>query len=207
MFRYNTNGDIMYSIGTPIIREYSIKKSKFIVVIQRIETIPQIAKQLEEIKACYKAANHYCFAYRYHGSERASDDGEPSGTAGIPMLEILKKQALEEILVVVIRYFGGIKLGVGGLMRAYSSCLVETLKEGKFASLQKGIRIHLTCSYEKEAFFSRFFSSIEEKKYQEKVQIQGIVTTEQLQQLTQETGGLIQVQEELFFLAPATEPK
>lgn len=108
-----------------------IKKSKFIGTFYQITTLDEIAQILDNLKKEHKKATHICYAYRLSNpfSEKACDDGEPSGTAGKPILNVLQKQNRQNCLLVVVRYFGGIKLGAGGLVRAYSKTASETLKE------------------------------------------------------------------------------
>lgn len=108
------------------------KKSKFIANIFPIESEEEALKRLEEVRKLHRDARHNVFVYRIaNGAERASDDGEPSGTAGVPILDILRGMKLQNILVVVTRYFGGILLGTGGLVRAYSDATRETLKNAR----------------------------------------------------------------------------
>ena len=111
--------------------EIMIQKSRFLTYVNRAETEQQAQAFIEEIKLKHKSANHNCSAYligEHDSIQKASDDGEPSGTAGFPMLEVLKKQGLKDTVVVVTRYFGGIKLGGGGLIRAYGKATTEGLK-------------------------------------------------------------------------------
>lgn len=117
-----------YTIKENIIKEYIINKSKFIVCLIKLNEL-DVDKEINELKKIYKSATHYCYAYIFKNYEKCSDNGEPSGTAGIPILNVLKKNNLNDILCVVIRYFGGIKLGAGGLVRAYSNTVSETIKE------------------------------------------------------------------------------
>ena len=122
----------MYTISHNIKKEFVIKNSRFITVLIKINDQEEIKKHLEHIKKEYPRATHYCYAYKLGNTiKKASDDKEPSGTAGIPMLNVLEKEDITNILAVTIRYFGGIKLGAGGLIRAYSKSVKETLKEGK----------------------------------------------------------------------------
>ena len=110
--------------------EIIIQKSRFLTYINRVESEQQAQAFIEEIKAKHKSANHNCSAYligEHDSIQKANDDGEPSGTAGFPMLEVLKKQGLKDTVVVVTRYFGGIKLGGGGLIRAYGKATTEGL--------------------------------------------------------------------------------
>ena len=108
------------------------KKSKFIANVFPVESEEEALKCLEEVKKLHRDARHNVFVYRIaNGSERASDDGEPSGTAGVPILDILRGMKLQNVLVVVTRYFGGILLGTGGLVRAYTDSTKEALKVAK----------------------------------------------------------------------------
>lgn len=102
--------------------EIIISKSRFISHCARVETEEQAQIFIERIKKEHRSANHNCSAYiigEHDQIQKANDDGEPSGTAGVPMLDVLKKQHLKDTVVVVTRYFGGVKLGAGGLVRAY----------------------------------------------------------------------------------------
>ena len=112
--------------------QIEIKKSKFICHLFRIESEEQAKEYIAKIKKEHYKANHNCSAYMLGENfeiQRSSDDGEPSGTAGVPMLAVLKKNQLQNTLAIVTRYFGGIKLGAGGLIRAYSTSVSEALKE------------------------------------------------------------------------------
>ena len=106
-----------------------IKKSEFICTLIPLNDENKINETIGFYKEKYKDATHNCIAYLVGTKERANDDGEPSGTAGLPMLNVLKKQELSNIIAIVTRYFGGIKLGAGGLTRAYSQAVAEALKE------------------------------------------------------------------------------
>ncbi|MFH0065810.1 YigZ family protein [Peribacillus sp. NPDC056705] len=108
--------------------EIIIEKSRFISHIARVETEDAAQAFIQEIKKKHKDATHNCSAYmigEQNQIQKALDDGEPSGTAGVPILEVLKKKELKDTAVVVTRYFGGIKLGAGGLIRAYSKATSE----------------------------------------------------------------------------------
>lgn len=108
-----------------------IQKSRFIGYVKRVETEEEAHSFIQEIKKKHHDATHNCSAYiigEHDQIQKANDDGEPSGTAGVPMLEVLKKQKLKDTAVVVTRYFGGIKLGAGGLIRAYGSTTSQALQ-------------------------------------------------------------------------------
>ncbi|MCZ8539177.1 YigZ family protein [Psychrobacillus psychrodurans] len=114
--------------------EIVIQKSRFITYVNRAETEEQAQEFINNIKEKHKSANHNCSAYiigEHDNIQKANDDGEPSGTAGVPMLEVLKKQGLQDTVVVVTRYFGGIKLGGGGLIRAYGKATTEGIDAAK----------------------------------------------------------------------------
>jgi len=112
--------------------EIIIQKSRFIGYVKRVETEEEAQSFVQDIKKRHHDATHNCSAYiigEHDQIQKANDDGEPSGTAGLPMLEVLKKQKLKDTAVVVTRYFGGIKLGAGGLIRAYGNTTSETIRE------------------------------------------------------------------------------
>ena len=109
--------------------EIIIKKSKFITKLYKIDKVNEVENILNELKKEHKKATHYCFAYKINGQEKAFDDGEPNHTAGLPILNIIHIKNLDNILIVVIRYFGGVKLGAGPLTRAYSKSASEIIKK------------------------------------------------------------------------------
>ncbi|ARF18182.1 YigZ family protein [Sporosarcina ureae] len=108
--------------------EFVIQKSRFLSFVKRVETEQEALDFIQDIKKNHHTATHNCSAYiigEHDQIQKANDDGEPSGTAGFPMLEVLKKQQLKDTVIVVTRYFGGIKLGGGGLIRAYGKAASE----------------------------------------------------------------------------------
>ena len=127
------------------------KKSKFIANLFYVESIEQAEKIIKETKKKYHDARHNCVAYRILENtnivEKASDDGEPYGTAGMPMLHILKTNNLANILVIVTRYFGGILLGTGGLVRAYSNSLIMAIEKCEKQEKCLGNEIELIIEY------------------------------------------------------------
>ena len=133
---YNYFGDLMQTLKNTIESEIEIKKSRFISIIKNIQSIEEFNTCIEELKVKYPKATHYCYGYICGNIERFSDDGEPGGTAGAPILNVLKKENLNNICCVVIRYFGGIKLGAGGLVRAYTKSVTEALKSTEFIELE-----------------------------------------------------------------------
>ena len=106
-----------------------IEKSKFICYMKDVASEEEYRDYLSEIRKLHHDATHVCSALICGNIRRSSDDGEPSGTAGVPMLNVLEKNGMDGVCALVVRYFGGIKLGAGGLIRAYSSSVAETLNE------------------------------------------------------------------------------
>lgn len=118
------------TVGSSASAELLIQKSRFIGYAARAETEKEAIDFIDSIKSMHRSANHNCSAYmigEHDNIQKANDDGEPSGTAGVPILEVLKKKQLKDTAVVITRYFGGIKLGSGGLIRAYGKAATEAL--------------------------------------------------------------------------------
>lgn len=144
------------------------KKSKFIANIYYVESVEEAENKIKELKKKYYDARHNCYAFSIFTDngriDRFSDDGEPSGTAGAPMLNIINSQNLSNILVVVTRYFGGILLGTGGLVRAYSDATIKALESAIQVEKDLGLIVKFTISY----------ADIEKIKYyfkQEEIQV------------------------------------
>lgn len=107
--------------------ETVIEKSRFIATLQRADSVEEAVEFVARMRKKYYDATHNCYAYVVDGAVKFSDDGEPGGTAGLPMYEVLRRQGLNRVCVVVTRYFGGIKLGAGGLVRAYGGAVADVL--------------------------------------------------------------------------------
>lgn len=133
----------MYSINRNVKNEITINKSKFITFLFKINNKKDIDILINQVKEEYRDATHYCYAYIIDGYMKCFDDGEPSKTAGAPLLNVLEKNKLEHILVIVVRYFGGIKLGVGGLVRAYTKSITECLNLINVIELNPGYLIEI----------------------------------------------------------------
>lgn len=131
--------------------EITEKKSKFIANLFPVESVEEAEELTKEIKKKYHDARHNCVAYRIVEDnqiiEKSNDDGEPSGTAGAPMLNILQKNELVNVLIIVTRYFGGILLGTGGLVRAYSDSLLKAIEESDKIQKCQGIEMLVTTEY------------------------------------------------------------
>lgn len=134
----------------PFHRELEIKKSIFIAHLVPVSSEEEAQEALSGFRKQYKDATHNCYAWRIGTTrilEKSGDDGEPQGTTGHPMLHVLQMQELTNVLAVVTRYFGGIKLGAGGLTRAYSSSLSEAVKEAPIVRYTPHVHLRLTIPY------------------------------------------------------------
>ena len=159
--------------------ENVISKSRFIAYIKPVSTENEAKAFIDEIKTKHKDATHNCSAYTVGPEmniQKANDDGEPSGTAGIPMLEILKKQEIHNVCVVVTRYFGGIKLGAGGLIRAYSGAVRDVIYDIGRVELREAIPVTVTLDYDHTGKFEYELASttflLREQFYTDKVSYQ-----------------------------------
>ena len=142
----------MKTIKYNITHEYIVQKSKFISMLYQVNNEEEVINILNRLKLEYKDATHICYAYIINNIKRFQDDGEPSGTAGMPILNVLENQKLNLILAVVIRYFGGIKLGAGGLVRAYTTSVVEALENQDLGEIVSGYKITITFQYNNSKF-------------------------------------------------------
>jgi len=160
----------MKTIKNEVKNEIIIKNSRFINILIPINS-KEIEKYLNYYKEKYPKATHYCYAYIYQDIKKCSDDNEPSQTAGMPMLNVLESNNLKNILTITIRYFGGIKLGAGGLVRAYTKSVTENLKQANFIELKEGYLIKIEFPYSKEKDIKYFLKekNIIEKNYQENI--------------------------------------
>lgn len=136
---------MMKSIKDTVVHTTVIKKSTFITTLVPCSDVSEV----NDLVALYgkEDATHNCVAYIINNQERADDDGEPGGTAGLPMLNVLKRQGLENILAIVTRYFGGIKLGAGGLTRAYTNSVADALKQAEIVEKELVKLYHVTIDY------------------------------------------------------------
>ncbi len=140
----------MYRIQNEIENKIIIQKSEFITHLFRVDSIEEVNSILETIRKKYYDATHNCYAYILGDNQdiqKCSDDGEPQKTAGAPMMDVLKKNNMTNILAVVTRYFGGILLGAGGLVRAYSSSVSEALSKAKLYTTLDVVDFMITTSY------------------------------------------------------------
>lgn len=177
----------MKSIQTEITSEIIINKSRFITILTNINDIDKVKEKLEEIKKKYKDATHYCYAYIINNHEKCSDNGEPSGTAGMPILNVLKQNDLTNILCIVIRYFGGIKLGAGGLIRAYSTSASVALNKAIITNIVNGYNITIEFSYDNLKQIDYLLKNIDIKKdYQTNITYNFNITETKFNQIENE---------------------
>ena len=157
----------MYSIDKKATSLLEINKSKFYGFLVPINSIEEINQIIENIKNEYKDATHYCYAYILDNTKRFNDDGEPGGTAGMPILNVLESNNLDHVLAIVVRYFGGIKLGAGGLVRAYTNSITETLDKSSIIRMIKGNKIEIEFDYNNSKQIDYILNqyNITDKKY------------------------------------------
>lgn len=138
----------MKTIKQTISEEIIINKSKFIGILIPISKKEDVLMNIDKIKKQYPNATHYCLAYIVDNIEKCDDNGEPSGTAGIVILNALKANKLTNILCIIVRYFGGIKLGAGGLIRAYNSITCKTINNAEIKDIVNGYEITIEFDYD-----------------------------------------------------------
>ena len=135
-----------------------IEKSRFICYMKQVQSEEEYRDYLTEIRKKHRDATHVCSAMICHNIRRSSDDGEPAGTAGAPILNVLDKNGLDETCALVVRYFGGIKLGAGGLIRAYSSAVSECLKIGELVEDVRLSKFELKLPYDTANRIDRYLA-------------------------------------------------
>lgn len=176
MLEYKTIEDTAHT-------EWEINKSRFLTYVKHVETELQAQEFITSIKKKHFDARHNCSAYiigERSEIQKSSDDGEPSGTAGIPMLEVLKKNELSDLVVVVTRYFGGIKLGAGGLIRAYGKSVTLGLETAQIVKKTIFNRYLLELDYDLIGSIENYLHQqeirIQDKTYSNKVQFTLLLT-------------------------------
>jgi uncharacterized YigZ family protein len=135
--------------------ELVIRKSRFLGCVQPVADRTAAIAVVDQLRAEHPGAAHVCWALLAGGQSAANDDGEPGGTAGRPMLEVLRHQQLEGVLATVVRYFGGVKLGAGGLVRAYTDAVAQALLDAEKLPLQRTLRLGCRVPYALEGFVRR----------------------------------------------------
>ena len=144
-----------YALAHPVHSELIIKKSRFIGCVEAMSERAGAVSRIAQLKAEHPGAVHVCWAFSGGGQSAAVDDGEPSGTAGRPMLEVLRHQDLEGVLATVVRYWGGTKLGAGGLVRAYTDAIAQALLRAEKVPLLKLQTLRCTVPYAFEGLLRR----------------------------------------------------
>lgn len=148
------------SIPSTVESELLIKKSRFLGCVQPVTDRAGAQTIVAGLRAQHPGAAHVCWALMAGGHSAAVDDGEPSGTAGKPMLEVLRHQDLEGVLATVVRYYGGIQLGAGGLVRAYTDCVAQALKGAIKVPIVKIKTLHCVVPYALEGLLRREIESV-----------------------------------------------
>ena len=137
------------TIAAPCTRTLVEKRSEFIAAVTPIQTVEQATACIQDAHAAYRKARHHVYAYvlRDQNISRYSDDGEPQGTAGLPVLEVIRKQGLTDVCCVVSRIFGGVLLGANGLVRAYSQSCAQALREARTMEMCACCTMTILCDY------------------------------------------------------------
>ena len=143
------------TLAQPVHSEIVIKKSRFIGCVQAVRDRAAAQVVVAQLRREHPAATHVCWAFLAGGQSAANDDGEPGGTAGRPMLEVLRRQELEGVLATVVRYFGGVKLGAGGLVRAYTDAVAQALLAAHKVPLEKVVTLRCAVPYSLEGLVRR----------------------------------------------------
>ena len=170
--------------------EFEEKRSVFIGYAKPVKTEGEAMEFVKKIRGKHGDARHNVFAYTLGGgvTARYSDDGEPQGTAGIPVLDVLRKSGVDDACIVVTRYFGGILLGAGGLVRAYSAAAKMALDAAEIATFEPYTEFSLTCTYPEyqkiSAELPRFSAIIDDTDYADNVTVKFAIKSDKNQQLT-----------------------
>ncbi|NSX05876.1 IMPACT family protein [Cupriavidus gilardii] len=145
-----------YTLSTPVHAELDIRKSRFLAVAMPVADRDEAMRVVQSLRAEHPTATHVCWALLAGGQSGMSDDGEPSGTAGRPILEVLRHHELDGVLAAVVRYYGGIKLGAGGLVRAYTDAIAAALKTAERIERIAYANLALEVDYADEARVRRW---------------------------------------------------
>lgn len=166
------------------------KKSEFIGYLCPVQTEEQAVAFIEEIRAMHRKSTHNCYAYilRENNAARHSDDGEPGGTAGVPIYEVLRKEGLTDVCCVVTRYFGGVLLGAGGLVRAYTKGAKDAVDAAQIKCMAEAVKLAITVDYglygRLAQVFADFDARVEDERFADNVRIVLHIRAENSQKLT-----------------------
>lgn len=174
----------MYSIKNNLEKTIIIKKSKFIAKVFSLSSIDDVDNILNKLKDEYSDATHICYAYIIDNNIKFYDDKEPNGTAGMPIYNVLKNNNLNYVLAVVIRYFGGIKLGAGPLTRAYSSSITEVINNN-ICTLELGYIVEIKFKYDnlKDIKYILKDKKILKEEYDELIKITFLVSDKDIKNI------------------------
>ena len=161
----------MKSVKKELVYSYIINKSEFISVIKYLDNSDDVESIMNDIKDRWKDATHYCYAYILPNAKKSSDDKEPQGTAGMPILDVLEKAELVNVIAVVIRYFGGIKLGVGGLSRAYRKAVSDNVANNSefIGEIVDGYELLVEVPYKSQSIFEYKYKNIISKEFKDNI--------------------------------------
>lgn len=175
----------MLSVKNSYHYEETIKYSRFVSIIFRVDTKEEINNYIEKVKKEYPNASHYCYGYVLDNEVKASDDGEPAKTAGMPILNHIMGQNLNHTLIIVVRYFGGIKLGTGLLTRTYAKMARNVIEKENIVSLEKGYLVTIEFRYDviKNVDYLLKDSKIIAKKFDDVITYEVIIKAELLSKL------------------------
>ncbi|AIU27882.1 IMPACT family protein [Pandoraea pnomenusa] len=145
----------MYALAAPVETELEIRKSRFIGIVMPAASREAAMRELDALRVRYPNATHYCWVLLCDGASGFDDDGEPGGTAAKPMYNVLMHKGLTNVFAVVVRYYGGIKLGAGGLTRAYGQAVSEALKLATLTAVEPMAQMRYRCAFAHEAMLRR----------------------------------------------------
>ncbi len=180
----------MFHIKSEVISEIEIKKSKFFGILSPATSIEEAKEILSDVRKRYPNATHYCTAMIFDNIQRSNDDGEPSGTAGLPMLECLRHKDLNNVVMIVVRYFGGTLLGTGGLVKAYQQSTLSAIEKAVLTLPVEAGLYTVSASYDlinRMEMLLRKEAEITDRHYDEKVTFTYLSEkdlTEQIQEIS-----------------------
>jgi len=143
------------TLKSPIFSELEVKKSRFLTWVEPVNSQAEAKARIQSIRTQYSDARHVCFAFYVQGASGMSDDGEPSGTAGKPMFNVLNHKNLINVIAIIVRYFGGIKLGAGGLSRAYGGAVSQALSNAEYHAVERRWSVKLISPFSLESQIRR----------------------------------------------------
>ena len=166
------------TLAEPVYCEIEIKKSRFLTWLEPVASSEDAKARLDSIRKQYPDARHVCFAFYVNGSSGLSDDGEPSGTAAKPMFNVIAHNDLINVMAIVVRYFGGIKLGAGGLARAYGGAVAQAMTLANVVKVERKFTLKLTFDFALESQVRRVLVpfSIELENIQYTSAVSAVVT-------------------------------